>query len=75
MTVGNAAILGPHRYKEIRETVHWDLGLERWKEFAENDHFWDSVQEAIENAPISYRNPDLLLLLGDAAYDKISKQR
>ena len=67
LAVGNTAVVGPHRFEEIKETVHWDLGFERWRENPEDNMFWRKVREAIEKVPVSFRNPDLLLLFGDAA--------
>ena len=67
LIVGKTAILGPHRYGDIKEKVHWDLGFEKWRENPEDDLFWNRVREAIENVVVSLRKPDLLLLLGDVA--------
>jgi hypothetical protein len=68
LIVSNTLVVGPHRFKEVEETVHRDLGLKRsGKGPQENGEFWVKVREAIERTPVSVRSPDLLLIFGDAA--------
>ena len=39
LAVSNTAVVGPHGFEEIKETVHWDLGFGRWKENPEESMF------------------------------------
>jgi hypothetical protein len=64
--VGNTAVVGPHGFEEIKETVHWDLGFGRWRENPEEIMFWRRVREVIEKVSVTSRNSHLLLLFGDA---------
>lgn len=66
--VSKTSIIGPHWFRGPKETTHWDLGFKKTMVYHDEDTLLEeSKKKVIENTPISYRIPDLLLILGDAA--------
>jgi len=66
LIVSNTLVVGPHRFEEVEERVHVDLGF---KNRRKDTGFWVKVRKAIGAVPVSVRTPDLLLIFGDAASD------